>query len=141
MRYLISEEQPAQLCLEQITRDFEFDKDNLQLKEGTLQLSLLFSLNREYQIKLAAPIAKMLEKLCQKVENDSFVYFKIVALLFKQMYEENNIDLFKAINSQIKITHFLQQITEREKAEKYNCEKLVYAAAMLEQSQLGSLDV
>lgn len=83
----------------------------------------------------------MLEKLCQKVENDSFVYFKIVALLFKQMYEEDNTDLFKAINSQIKITHFLQQITEREKAEKYNCEKLVYAAAMLEQSQLGSLDV
>ena len=74
----------------------------------------------------------MLEKLCQKVENDSFVYFKIVGLLFKQMYEENNTDLFKAIDSQISITHFLQQITEREKAEKYSCEKLVYAAAMLD---------
>ena len=79
----------------------------------------------------------MLDKLCQKVENDSFVYFKIVALLFKQMYEENNTDLFTAIDSQFKVTHFLQQITDQEKAGKYNCEKLVYAAAMLDQEALG----
>lgn len=48
------------------------------------------------------------------------------------MYEENNVDLFRAVDSQFKIARFLQEITEQEKAEKYSCEKLVYAAAMLE---------
>ncbi|CAL6089282.1 Conserved_hypothetical protein [Hexamita inflata] len=135
LKYLVVEENTAQLCLEQIIRDFEFEKDDIKLKEGCLQLILLFQYNLPYQMRLSEVVERIADKLTQEVQADSFIYYKIFYLIFDHIqsgiYSEK---LFAKISKEVEISHVINDLITKQG--KYDIQHLTGLITLLYKEQV-----